>query len=67
MKKGIVGIGVDLVHIPRIKIIHNKYGDKFLYKALHPTEIQKFHQRFASNPNSGHLYLASRFEIFSKQ
>eukprot|EP01112_Ceratiomyxa_fruticulosa_P020439 TRINITY_DN6952_c0_g1_i1.p1 TRINITY_DN6952_c0_g1~~TRINITY_DN6952_c0_g1_i1.p1 ORF type:complete len:157 (-),score=42.59 TRINITY_DN6952_c0_g1_i1:186-656(-) len=38
----IIGLGNDLVHIPRIKQLFLRYGDRFLRRAFHPTEIRQF-------------------------
>ncbi len=35
----IIGTGVDLVHIPRIKRAFEKFGDRFISRAFCPDEI----------------------------
>jgi len=40
----IIGLGVDIVHIPRIEKLFLKYVDRFLQRAFHSNEIQQFHK-----------------------
>lgn len=41
---GVIGIGIDIVHIPRIQQIFLKYGDRFLNRAYHKEEIEEFRE-----------------------
>lgn len=41
----IVGIGNDIIHIPRVKAVFEKYGDRFLKRMCHPEEITAFKAR----------------------
>ena len=52
----IVGIGVDLVNIPRIANTYKRFGDRFLKRAYHPKEIELLKTKGA-NANQ---FLASR-------
>jgi holo-[acyl-carrier protein] synthase len=54
----IVGIGTDVVHIPRIQSIVTKYGVRFLKRAFHPSEIQTYEKR-----NHSVQYLASLYVL----
>lgn len=56
----VVGVGVDLIHVPRIARVWQRYGDKFLRKYLHPAEIQQVHQR---SPVRATQYLAARWAV----
>ncbi len=35
----ILGVGIDLIEIERIKASHERFGDRLLKRILHPTEI----------------------------
>lgn len=52
----IIGIGVDIVDVARIKKLYDKYGSKFLDKVL--TESEKAYCVSHSNPSQ---YIAARF------
>jgi holo-[acyl-carrier protein] synthase len=52
------GIGTDIVQIPRIEKLYEKFGDKFLYKNYHDLEIKEF---FKLNPQKRCSFLAKRF------
>ncbi len=52
----IFGIGTDLVHIPRIQTLLDKYGDKIASRILSDTEFSAFQQ--AKNQAG---FLAKRF------
>jgi phosphopantetheine--protein transferase-like protein len=53
----IAGVGVDIVNIPRIARIARTYGERFLVRAFHKHEIDKFN----SLPESSrYTFLASR-------
>lgn len=52
----IVGIGTDLVHIPRIEQIYARFGARFADRILHPDERTEFNQ--SKQPVS---FLAKRF------
>ena len=38
---GVVGLGVDLAHQPRLLRAYSKFGDRFLARAFHPREAQR--------------------------
>lgn len=52
----IVGIGTDLVHIPRMQALLNKHGDKIALRILSEAEFDSFKK---SNNQAG--FLAKRF------
>jgi phosphopantetheinyl transferase (holo-ACP synthase) len=53
-----IGVGIDLVFIPRVARLFNKYGIRFAKKFLHPEELKHFHEQ-KSDVSLSH-YLASR-------
>lgn len=62
----IIGIGTDVVQIPRIERLLNLYQQRFIERILSPSEIQKLN---ISNKESFGNFLAKRFaakEAFSK-
>lgn len=54
----ILGVGTDVVSIPRIEKIYLKFGDKFLYKNFHDLEINDF-KKLSENKKIS--FLAKRF------
>jgi holo-[acyl-carrier-protein] synthase len=54
----IVGIGTDIVQVPRIEKLYAKFGEKFLNKNYHELEIKDF---WKLNKEKQCLYLAKRF------
>lgn len=54
----VIGIGTDIVQIPRIEKLYTKFGEKFLYKNYHELEIQDF---WKLPPQKQCLFLAKRF------
>jgi len=56
----LIGIGNDLVHIPRVKAVFMKYGERFLKRMCHPDEIVAFKQRQGENSYS---FLASLWAV----
>jgi holo-[acyl-carrier protein] synthase len=52
----IVGIGTDLVHIPRMQLLIDKYNDKIAKRILSDSEFEDFQQ--APRPAA---FLAKRF------
>lgn len=59
----IVGVGNDLVHIPRIARVLKRFNERFLQRVLHESEIQVYHSRAKGNEARGIEYLASRWAI----
>ncbi|ETO32365.1 hypothetical protein RFI_04751 [Reticulomyxa filosa] len=59
----IKGIGVDIVQTIRIFTLFEKYGDKFLRKALHPNEIQRCHLLRKSNVEKQQQYLGTIWAV----
>lgn len=60
----IIGIGTDIVHIPRMQRNIDRYGDQFAKRILADAEWQDYHRN--ANPAQ---FLAKRFaakEAFSK-
>jgi len=61
----IVGIGTDIVDVPRIEASAGEYGERFLRRVFTPLEIE-YCERFGA---SKYLHYAARFaakEAFSK-
>jgi holo-[acyl-carrier protein] synthase len=54
----IIGIGTDIVQIPRIERILSKFGDVFLLRILHPKEYTKIN---TLKTEAKSRYLAKRF------
>lgn len=54
----IVGIGIDVVKIERIKAIYSKFGQKFLDKNYHPMELELFNKQVTTKKPT---FLAKRF------
>jgi len=36
----ILGVGIDIIEVARIESSHSKFGERFLQRILHPSEIQ---------------------------
>lgn len=58
LNMSIMGIGTDVVQIPRIEKLYKKFGDNFLYKNYHELEIKEF---FKLNIEKRCSFLAKRF------
>jgi holo-[acyl-carrier protein] synthase len=52
----ILGIGIDLIEVERIRASFTKFGDRFLNRILHPAEIQYCLSHKDPSP-----FLAARF------
>ena len=52
----ILGIGIDIIEVARIEASHQKFGERFLNRILHPNEINYCLSYKASGP-----FLAARF------
>ncbi|QER42417.1 holo-ACP synthase [Thermodesulfobacterium sp. TA1] len=52
----VIGIGVDLVYLPKIKRIYSIYQNRFLVKVFHPKEVS-----LALKRKEPSVYLASSF------
>src|SRR5487761_2173110 len=35
----ILGLGIDIIEVARIRASHEKFGERFLHRILHPNEI----------------------------
>ena len=60
----ILGIGIDLLNVNRVKVLYEKYKDKLPYKILSQEELDLY-----KNSNKKELFIAKRFsckESFSK-
>jgi holo-[acyl-carrier protein] synthase len=55
----IIGLGVDIVFIPRITGLVSRFESKFLERAFHPKEIEDFKQLTDINAKKWN-WLASR-------
>ncbi len=59
---GVVGLGCDLLHVPRMEAALGRWGSRLLRKVLHADELSIFHLR--SRPaQPAVLYLASRYAL----
>ena len=52
----ILGIGIDIIEVERIRASHERFGERFLNRILHPNEIQYCLSYKAPGP-----FLAARF------
>lgn len=60
----IYGIGIDLVHVPRIERLLEKYGDRFARFILTPLELEIFHARIKTrSPKRQVSFLAQHFAV----
>jgi holo-[acyl-carrier protein] synthase len=55
-----LGVGIDLVFVPRISRLANKFGTRFAKKFLHPEELKFVVQQEQETIKLSH-YLASRW------
>ena len=65
----IVGIGIDILQLPRLIAAYERTQGRLAERILGPQELQVFGQRLARNQRRGMAYLATRFaakEAFSK-
>jgi holo-[acyl-carrier protein] synthase len=58
---GVLGLGLDLVHVPRFRSLLARYEHRFLRRAFHPTEVQEF-RRLATEERRLQ-YVASRWAV----
>ncbi len=52
----ILGVGIDIIEVARIEASHERFGERFLNRILHPNEIQYCLSYKAPGP-----FLAARF------
>lgn len=52
----ILGVGIDIIEVNRIEASFERFGERFLYRILHPGEIQYCLSHKAPGP-----FLAARF------
>jgi holo-[acyl-carrier protein] synthase len=52
----IIGIGIDIIEVARIQSSHERFGERFLKRILHPNEIEYCLSHKAPAP-----FLAARF------
>jgi holo-[acyl-carrier protein] synthase len=65
----IYGIGIDICDIRRIRVVIEKYGERFAAKILCESELALWRTRSSKVAERGVRYLATRFsakEAFSK-
>jgi 4'-phosphopantetheinyl transferase superfamily len=60
MSTSIVGIGVDICQCSRILATYRRFGDRFLSRAYHPSEISEFWSK-ATSDDAISRFLASRY------
>lgn len=54
----IYGIGVDIVSNERIKLLHERFGDRFLHKIFSEREIE-----YCMNHHNPYPHLSARFAV----
>eukprot|EP00126_Sphaerothecum_destruens_P005088 Sdes_comp18551_c0_seq1m8635 len=59
----VVGIGVDIVYIPRIGGLLSRYGQRFLNRIYTPCEIENFQALHEKNQVRSIQWLASRWAV----
>lgn len=59
----IVGLGIDLVELSRIRKAYGKFGQRFLEKWLHPDEQRQVPHPFPPDNAALVAFLASRFAV----
>lgn len=59
----IIGMGTDLVRVSRIAGVLGRFGERFLRRTYHPSEIEQYRTRAEGNRQRGVEYLASRWAI----
>ncbi len=52
----ILGIGIDIIEVARIRTSHERFGERFLNRILHPNEI-----RYCLSHRDPGPFLAARF------
>ena len=52
----ILGIGIDIIEVERIRSSHERFGERFLKRILHPNEI-----KYCLSHNEPAPFLAARF------
>ncbi len=57
----IVGIGTDLIEIPRIEAAVARHGERFALRILGAGELRRYEQRRARSERRGIAFLATRF------
>lgn len=57
----IVGVGTDLIEIPRIEAACSRHGDRFAQRILGPAEWQRYLHRRSHSARRGIAFLATRF------
>ena len=60
----IVGVGTDTVVIERVRLIHQRWGDRFAQRVLGPKELAEYHRRKGrgvAGTDRAIRYLAKRF------
>lgn len=57
----IYGMGIDLVHVPRIERLHGKYGERFARFILTPLELEIYSTKV--KPNRQVRFLAQHFAV----
>lgn len=57
----IYGMGIDLVHVPRIERLHGQYGERFARFVLTPIELENY--RSITKPKRQIRFLAQHFAV----
>ena len=53
----ILGVGIDIIEVARIEASHERFGERFLNRILHPNEISyclSYKDRKSTRLNSSH-------------
>jgi len=61
MAARVLGVGVDVVRVPRVAGVLARHGERFLRRAFHPGEAR--HARALPTAEARHAYLASRWAV----
>ena len=63
----ILGIGVDIVHLPRILALLNRRSpDRFAFRILSTTEYDQWHALQISDAQDRAQFLAVRYQIIGR-
>jgi holo-[acyl-carrier protein] synthase len=56
----VLGIGIDIIKINRIKNVYNRFGNRFLERVFNLEEINSFRSKLERNPEIAVGFLAGR-------
>lgn len=61
MGTSVMGVGVDIAHTPRLLRLYQRYGNRFLRRVYHDSELTEFERRMSRCEARGAEFLASRW------